>query len=472
MSQESQRKLLDFLGYQPPIPGAALEAAPPEFIRGSIDQLSQWLEEDTERVLAAARSVLPGDVTKAELTLMLARAAIAMDGAEATLAHLEANRDDQAFELPPSFRFEGYDPPIPILRDRTQFETVADAPAWAVQSSISVFEALFIDRPDFRFHSSGTSFDYALAERNGETTLALFSDWGTGYYHSRYIARHIIALEPAQAAHLGDVYYAGRAREFEEFFAPILEPLIQSTPFYALNANHEMMSRGRPYFDFLDEKRRRGGVNGRVVQPQEASYFCLQNDHYQILGLDTAFHANGRHRDPTLQQWLSERLARGRALSKVNILLSQNEPYGPSRFGAAAARDLLAADLAGVKDAIDLWFWGDEHYAALYRPSPIAPFFGSCIGHGGYPYTLKEGAGEVDSGVGAEVAWVETEPRFPKALGWRPKRGNNGFGFLTLEPDHIELEYIDWRRRSRRTFRLPVAGGRITGLQDLSGGTT
>ncbi len=47
---------------------------------------------------------------------------------------------------------------------------------------------------------------------------------------------------------------------------------------FALNGNHEMYSGGRPYFN-------------RVLPSfnQEASYFTLYNDYWQIHGLDTAY---------------------------------------------------------------------------------------------------------------------------------------------------------------------------------------
>ena len=228
---------------------------------------------------------------------------------------------------------------------------------------------------------------YPLVTRSGEATVAMCSDWGTGYYHSRYIAKHIGRIAPGQAIHLGDVYYIGGGDEFEERFTPILEKYITPRiPLFALNANHEMDSHGISYFKFLEQKRQAGGAGGRVPQPQEGSYFTLVSDHYQVIGIDTAFFKNGRYRDPTLVNWLSRNLAEGKSQKKVNILLSQNEPF------LERTTKLLDQDLKSMVDQrlIDLWFWGDEHYCALYPPGATTPFGGSCIGHGGYPYDLLD----------------------------------------------------------------------------------
>ena len=43
----------------------------------------------------------------------------------------------------------------------------------------------------------------------------MFSDFGTGLYHSRYIAKQFRERPFPYAIHCGDVYYAGRKSEFE-----------------------------------------------------------------------------------------------------------------------------------------------------------------------------------------------------------------------------------------------------------------
>ncbi len=460
-----EKELLNFLKYEPdPAVVAARGAAQGEVVFNA--ETVRALQDQVDDEMA--KEILGPTATEGELLDILERAERLLEEPDATLSSLRATRGEgRTFELPPSERFDGYDPAIKIEPDLHVFETFGDAPAWAVQAALAVFERQFVAKPAFIRHTSQDSFVYDLGnDARGKTTVALFSDWGTGYYHSQYIARHIARLRPAQAIHLGDVYYAGRNREFTDYFTPHLDPVLKLMPFYALNANHEMMARGKPYFNYLDVKHAKGKQPGNVAQPQRGSYFCLQNDGYQLIGLDTAYFKNGRLVDPGLLAWLEARLNEGTDSGKVNILLSQNEPYGPSsgplHSHPASKRELLD-DIGALKDQVGLWLWGDEHFSALYLPvTGVAPFIGSCIGHGGYPFDHISDPKKVDSGIGAAIRWFENEPRLPAHLNVHKDRGNNGFCMLTLDPDHIKLEYIDWRARSRHTADIDVAAGSLT----------
>jgi hypothetical protein len=453
-----ERELLELLHYRPDPAAVTVlgEARAEVFDAETVRQLQDQVNDEM------AEEILGPTATEDELRDLLRRAEIHLEEPQATVSLLRAVRGEgRTLELPPSERFEGYDPAIEIEPDLHIFETLGDAPAWAVQAALAVFERQFVEKPKFTRHTSDDSFVYDLrSDAKGNATVALFSDWGTGYYHSQYIARHIARLRPAQAVHLGDVYYAGRSREFAEYFTPHLDPFFKLMPFYALNANHEMMARGKPYFDYLSVKQAKGKEAGNVPQPQRGSYFCLRNDRYQVIGLDTAYFKNGRLRDPGLLAWLRERLREGTDSRRVNVLLSQNEPYGPSsgplHFHPPSKRQLLD-DLGELKQQVSLWFWGDEHFAALYLPVPgVAPFIGSCIGHGGYPFDRIRDSKQVDTGIGAPIRWFEDEPRLPPNLDVHRGRGNNGFCMLTLGVDHVEVEYIDWRARSRHTAEIHV----------------
>jgi hypothetical protein len=214
---------------------------------------------------------------------------------------------------------------------------------------------------------------------------------------------------------------------------------------------------GIPYFQFLRNKRKFGTAHG-PLQPQEGSYFCLYNDHFQILGLDTAYFENGRFRDAGQLAWLTERLREGRAAGKVNILLSQNEPYHGRSY-----RELFHTDLhslvgpAPTGRLVDLWFWGDEHGCALYPAGPCTPFVGSCIGHGGYPF-MRRDLRDFENAV-VPPHFVEKEPRHDVAWGMRDEVGNNGFCVLDLAPDRVSVRYVDWRRRPRHEHAWNVVGG-------------
>jgi hypothetical protein len=102
------------------------------------------------------------------------------------------------------------------------------------------------------------------------------------------------ACSPHYTLHLGDVYYMGETGEIAENclgeptsqYSGVLWPK-GSHGSFALMGNHEMYSGGQGYFDrflcglgLLDESR-------RIRSLQSASFYCLEAEHWLILGLDT-----------------------------------------------------------------------------------------------------------------------------------------------------------------------------------------
>jgi hypothetical protein len=466
MANQDETRLLRLLGCEhvSPTPArvGARQAEPP-FDADAVQRMRDALIANPDAMMPEAPALL-GSAPEVEDALRLLNSAeSALRNARGTAIVAEANLSEEAFELPPEHRFPGYDhEAIPIFPNRTQFETVADAPAWAVTAAAAWFFRLATPKPPLPTPS--TNAVYPLIERDDATTVALFADWGTGYYHSRYIATHIERLRVAQAIHLGDVYYIGSQSQFDAQVEPVLEPLLREMPVYLMNANHEMDSHGIPYLGYLRHKSRLGQQKGFAAQPQETSYFCLVNDSYQVIGIDTAYYGAGRYANAALRAWLEARLEEGRTAQRTTILLSQNEPYAPGRGGGVGARqrmplldrDLLAFVAAGL---IHAWFWGDEHYTALYEPNDQLPFVGSCIGYAGYPFGKERDDSREDDVV--RLHWAETASRFDGIPGLRQDRGNNGFCHLTLNAGHITLRYIDWRFRTRLHVTLRSLGGRL-----------
>ncbi len=374
------------------------------------------------------------------------------------LASFRALRSEHqpSFVLPERCRFLGYDENVPIQMSRSDMQD-NDIGQWAVTWVASLWYRLWHGKFDLPRHTPANKFCYPLRESAGKATLGLFSDWGTDYYHSQYIARHLANLRPDQAVHLGDVYYAGSPDEVKDYMQRQLEfapDLLSKFPVYLLNANHEMYHNGRPFFDFIQRKYN----DNPVLQPQESTYFCLYNDHYQVIAIDTDYYEDGRYDDSNFDGWLEERLREGKAHDKINILLTQHEPY------LKGTEPLLTEDLWELQSLIDLWFWGDEHGAALYDRGPQASFIGCLIGHGGYPFFRRNRNWAEPPPDVARVAWVETAARFPDHLGAefpdvRVDVGNNGFCWVELLPDRVVLKLIDWRRQLRYHTQLAVKNG-------------
>jgi len=432
------------------VPGATPDHSPlrPE----EIDQLEQLYKVDPEAVrgfLGRMRHTEP--VTPDEARQMLDAIRRRFAAPSETRAIVEGL--ERAPTSPPSgFGFDLYDPArIPIDVNRTDFEEGADWFRYAVGAGINgaLFHAGLLPLDPFRRHDDRQSlFSYALdADLGKDLRIGMFSDFANGYYHARYIAKRFVANKYRYAIHLGDVYYAGREAEVRDYLVAPMAEVLPGTELFMLQGNHEMYSKARPWLAYLDGKRR----SAPARQRQEGTYFTLTRPGFLIIGIDTEWFGPGRHRDPWLQLWLRNALERGRRENRINILLSSDEPYEYGKAGTNNLHEDLRAEIS--EGLIDVWFWGNTHYCALFDRTAASPFIGTCIGHGGFPYGRIK-AGLRDPG---PTRWVEDSTRFGGGP-WpdpRPDRGNNGFCELLLKTDgSFELEYVDWMGRTRHRARL------------------
>lgn len=469
------KQLYRELGYLGPLPGDEEEPRRrsgepersyelPPLDEPGLREIENLWRDQPEAVLSFFKNQYP--LTKNAIRQALAEAREAFDEPAAFLEKFRGKQRKAAGKrsrgkngkVPPELiQF----PEIEIDPGNHRFEPKADALGWLFNTGYYAIRPLLkisFSKARFPVHTEfASNFIYEMKDRQSrlfdpeqKISIALFSDFGTGLDHSRYIAKHLANLDPDYAIHLGDVYYAGRFSEFRKHFIEPLAPVSQRSRFFSMNANHEMFSGGIPFFDYMSE--RRNTKAGWLLQEQEGSYFCIWNKKYQIIGIDTAFHANGRHNVTELNQWLGECLREGKSASpqRTNILLSPNEPYTPGdkKFSA------LYHDLEGfIQDKlIDFWFWGNTHYCTLFDKSVKAPFIGSCIGHAGHPIYKKDV--EKNNATHLELKrkgsdmppalWVDLSPKFPAWTKLRPDLANQGFCLLELEGDKIRLTYYDW----------------------------
>lgn len=258
-----------------------------------------------------------------------------------------------------------------------------------IQSILKEWKTLSFDRAPY---PPGTPKVVQLPDN---AKIALLADWGGDNPAARHIAAVVSRQRPTIAIHLGDIYYGGIKSECETFLRlwPLQtnskQPEIGVPPgsSLALNGNHEMYSGGESYFSV---------VLKAFGQPQP--FFCLENKHWRIIGLDTAY-AGGRLNpsdpdDPikTQWKWLIETLRNSG--SKKNILLTHHQPvsahsaeFHDSEGLRKDVEDLLAIDGVG-KDAIFGWFFGHEHRCALYRDTETA-FNARLIGNGCIPHEVQ-----------------------------------------------------------------------------------
>lgn len=289
--------------------------------------------------------------------------------------------------------------------------------------------------------------------------IALAGDLGTDNRLTppAAICRLIAAHNPDYTIHLGDVYYSGLPAEEGRNFLNLWPQGASGT--YTLNSNHEMYCGGFGYFGTLL-------ASPHFAAQQGLSYFALTNDHWLIVGLDTAYFAYYQsllyeegslsEPDPAKQpngmdqlNWLRDVL-REHGNKRV-ILLTHHDGFDVNPGTAKVSRKPLFQQVITEMKAVRDWWWyfGHVHAGIAY----CRLFFGNnsslsarCVGHGAVPYEPfpphleRLGDGEI------RVMWAETD--FARN-GGDPRRAPNGFMLLTLNGAEIKEEFYDELGRQR-----------------------
>jgi hypothetical protein len=287
-------------------------------------------------------------------------------------------------------------------------------PGWAevVKEKLKL---LFKGKHKFISHKSLKDFRYPLAN---QVTIALIADWGGGNEHAQAVARQIEKLNPTIVIHLGDVYYAGVDKEVRERFLQYWPGSTERGRSYALNSNHEMYGGGYAYFDITLK-----------TFKQDASYFCLENDKWRLIGLDTGYVEHDLTKDQF--EWLSALLSDGSG--KKTFLLSHHQPF--SAYESSSGEERLQQWLGDFMTTgkITAWYWGHEHLCVVYKR--YMGIKGRCIGNGCFPYDLPP---ETPPLSGPKVEWIATKSD-PK----RKNRGIHGFALMTIDGARMKVSYID-----------------------------
>jgi len=292
---------------------------------------------------------------------------------------------------------------------------------------------------------------YKLREGSEETRVALAGDWASGTDEAASVANHIAGFDPHYSIHLGDVYYVGDRNETGENFLGIDNPHNHYKPCrwptgslgsFALNGNHEMYALGTGYFDEILPAL--GVLKDGQPEGQRASYFCLENEYWRIIALDTGYKSIGV---PVLEyfwppdcgmptgllQWLRKVVQRDR---RGTILLSHHNYF--SRYDTAYPRQAVQLKEFFAEHPV-LWFWGHEHRLMIYKEYRFGggiSALGRCIGHGGMPIELP--AEVKDSNCPVEFEDSRLYPNDENLT-----VGYNGFATLVLHGNQLEVRYID-----------------------------
>ncbi|MBO0844476.1 MAG: metallophosphoesterase [Nocardioides sp.] len=270
------------------------------------------------------------------------------------------------------------------------------------------------------------------------TRVALLGDWGTNLYGAPHCADAIQSDGQFGAVvHLGDVYYSGSATEIHERFLAEW-PFVPGALNRACNSNHEMYSGGKPYAE--------------ITLPrfhQDSSLFWLENTHWVLLGLDSAYD-EGRL-GPLQVQWVTRTALHARAAGKQILLFSHHPPWRTDTGETLPLTTPIVHVLE--RGLVAGWYWGHEHLCALFDPHPIWHMWGSCIAHSGFPYVRPDVASSGWQQAGEVVADDSTWHRIPMRgqtpaglvldgpNRWVPGHesdfGPNGYAVLELDGPHL-----------------------------------
>jgi hypothetical protein len=264
--------------------------------------------------------------------------------------------------------------------------------------------------------------------------VLLVGDWGSGIPRARQVATAMrTSLEQAlregrrcHVIHLGDVYYTGQQREYEKRF---LDPWpvrrsdsAAHVSSWCLNGNHDMYSGGHAYFNYL--------LGDPRFRPQaRASYFSLENDHWQILGLDSAYDEADLHGEQAA--WVYQ--MRTTSPGKAGILMTHHQPFSSFETTGDAMLNRLGPVLRSR--LIRAWFWGHEHRCALYNARENIAY-PRLVGHGGVPVWAPK-----DSQPG-DVAFEYGRQEDEYFLSYRESFLRLGFAELTFNDAMIEVRYV------------------------------
>jgi hypothetical protein len=311
-------------------------------------------------------------------------------------------------------------------------------------------------------------------DAKGEIRMSIAGDWGTGTDEAAEVAAMMASFSPHYTVHLGDVYYVGEKDEIEEnclgqpdshhSFTPCLWPW-GSVGSFALNGNHEMYARGNAYFDvFLPTLGLRTTL-GSKPGGQKASFFCLENEFWRVIGLDTGYNSVGipileRIFSPSCDlrkeelQWLKD-MVKPKLDKRGLILLSHHQYY--SAFDHEYPK--IAQQLSALIDRPVLWLWGHEHRMAVYGKYASGggiQAYGRCLGHGGMPVVINPEMKRPE-----RPLVVYDNRRYPSTENITV--GYNGFANLTFKGNQLVIEYRDLKNNQLLIENWQVSDGNLTG---------
>lgn len=315
--------------------------------------------------------------------------------------------------------------------------------------------------------------DYVLDSLPANARIALIGDWGTGTEEARRVLEQVARHEPDVLIHIGDIYYAGTPDECQDYFLDLIDQVFQREQrpmaVYTLSGNHDMYCGGVGYYALLPQLNPPGRYAGN--QAQQASYFALRNEHWQLLAMDTGLHdhdvftvgSDVTWLDPEEEAWHVDKIRRFSATGGRSILLSHHQlftafdPIGkyadrPPKQRAINPKLMASYEKFAQAGEVAAWFWGHEHNLCVYQPyRGLAK--GRCIGHGAIPVAPGQDPYGVLSQLGDDYPQLVAGSD-GQALKLAQIDGAYAHGFVLIELDAVEHTAI--ASYYQETSELPI----------------
>lgn len=405
------------------------------------EKVSQALRKDPEAIRQATQAPAPEGLEADEPPATDEEAARFMEELQQALRTLEAAEQVPGVLIAPDDRFTSL-LQSHLARKSLEERKVEEAPSGGYEAKFDEHDVLGWAKSLFTWVQKLRPHPWVEAAPAPDPLpntcrTAVLGDWGSGLYGAPACARSIQA-DPSDyqlLLHLGDVYYSGTRDEMNDRFLN-LWPEKPNAIHRACNANHEMYTGGRAYFKQALPK-----------FGQRASHFALQNDHWLLVGLDTAYE-DGRLAGGQVA-WLRQLV--DEAGDRRVVLFSHHQLYTWVDRPDAKLQTQLAELLADRK--LFAWYWGHEHRCMLFDEHPAWGIRGRCVGHSGFPYWRDRfDVGTVEARGPQDTAWRRVgaknmvpgglilEGPNPYVLGEENRYGPNGY--MTLEFDGPHLNEI------------------------------
>jgi predicted phosphodiesterase len=255
--------------------------------------------------------------------------------------------------------------------------------------------------------------------------VAIVGDWGTGQATAKTVLAQIARKNPDVVIHMGDVYYSGTDFEMQNYFYNIWKESLDltKTVTFTLSGNHDMFCGGAPYYKLIDQ----------LGQP--ASYFCLRNDDWQFVAMDTGLHDNvpdgsvPTYLEDTEVAWVADKIQnRG---TRRTVLLSHHQLFAANEdICGQSVNPRLNDQVSSLLPNVDLWLWGHEHNLVIYQK--YLGVLARCIGHGAFPVGVTE---------------IPATPKFPDVplaplrLGDDGCFFNHGYAIMDLAGNTATISY-------------------------------